>query len=171
MRRPRGARGDGLRIVVMNTGDLTLEITSLSAIRRYLVSLLKLVPLSVLRYIVNNDHLIEFYVSLYNEIDVRAAIQEARPALRRIHSGSQLKRPPSGAQISPACAIPHVQVPCTTTHGALRTVRIIESRCFFIGAAAPCRIAACATGKDPAALARSRTRCRAPSLSSQHGPR
>ena len=101
MRRPRAElEASGLRIVVMNTGDPTLEITSSSAIRRYLVSLLKLVPLSVLRYIVNNDHLIEFYVSLYNEIDVRAAIQEARPALRRIHSGSQLKRPPSGDNIA-----------------------------------------------------------------------
>ena len=39
-------------------------------------------------------------MSLYNEIDVRAAIQEARPALRRIHSGSQLKRPPSGDNIA-----------------------------------------------------------------------
>ena len=42
-----------------------------SAAWRYLVALLNLVPLAVLRYIVNHEHLINFYTSLYNEASAR----------------------------------------------------------------------------------------------------
>ena len=56
----------------------------------------ELVPLSVLRYIVNNDHLIEFYVSLYNEIDVRAAIRPpARSPGPRARSIPCVAHPPT----------------------------------------------------------------------------
>ena len=99
MRRPRASSRRRPAHRRDEHGRPDARITSSSAIR-YLVSLLKLVPLSVLRYIVNNDHLIEFYVSLYNEIDVRAAIRRRAP--RSPHPpGSQLKRPPSGDSSRP----------------------------------------------------------------------
>lgn len=76
----------GLSIVILRFDDGSLEHVSSSLIRRYLVSLLKLVPLSVLQYIVAHRHLVEFYTSLYDELDVTASINEAQPAMRSLKS-------------------------------------------------------------------------------------
>merc|ERR1712232_690422 len=79
-------RMEGPCITTLKFNDPNLEQVSSSAIRRYLVSLLNLVPLSVLRYIVNHEHLVDFYVSLYNEVDVQASLCNASDALKAMKS-------------------------------------------------------------------------------------
>lgn len=77
---------EGFTITVLKFDDASLEEVSSSAIRRYLVSLLQLVPLCVLQYIVMNRHLIDFYTSLYNEVDVQASMRQAQGAFKRTKS-------------------------------------------------------------------------------------
>jgi len=80
------AEANGLTVTVMNFEDTELEEASSSMIRRYLVSLYRLVPLPVLQYIVNHKQLIEFYNSLYKERDVQASMAVAREALAKVKS-------------------------------------------------------------------------------------
>ena len=51
------------------------HLVSSSLIRRYIVSLLELVPLKVLQNLVADKHLLTFYHSLYNEEDIKSGIQ------------------------------------------------------------------------------------------------
>jgi len=63
---------EGFAISLLQFSDSRLEQVSSSAIRRSLVSLLQLVPLSILRYIVNDTDLVNFYISFCENGDVQA---------------------------------------------------------------------------------------------------
>ena len=70
-----------MELVVLVDQSATYRRTSSSAIRRSLVALLDLVPLQVLRRIVNDDALLAFYRSVYDQKDVRPPMLRLDPAL------------------------------------------------------------------------------------------
>lgn len=60
---------EGFAISLIQFFDRGLEQVSSSAIRRNLVSLLQLVPLSILRYIVNDTDLVNFYIKFSEQAE------------------------------------------------------------------------------------------------------
>jgi len=61
-----------------------VEMISSSSIRRYLVTLLEMVPLEILQSVVQDCDLVAFYRSLYAVEDVQKAIVSTRPILEAI---------------------------------------------------------------------------------------
>jgi nicotinic acid mononucleotide adenylyltransferase len=81
----------GLALTILGFEGRGFEEVSSSMIRRYLVSLLNFMPLEVLRYIVNHQHLIDFYKSLYSETDIQSSIKDTHTVLSRVHSRPDLR--------------------------------------------------------------------------------
>jgi len=77
------------------------HLVSSSLIRRYIVSLLELVPLKVLQTLVADRHLLQFYQSLYKEEDVKSAIQATSKGILDSMQESSPKLDPSKAPDSP----------------------------------------------------------------------
>jgi hypothetical protein len=92
-----------------------------SAAWRYLVALLNLVPLAVLRYIVNHEHLINFYTSLYNEASARRWLGRSvcRGRAVRPRGGVRVSLVPSSVSRAP----PHRRIGKWVWHRAIEPRR------------------------------------------------